>query len=50
MCSTIRTLNNKTRKKTQIKFYKAMAVPTVTGGSEMRTITEKQKEKLRLQK
>jgi hypothetical protein len=33
MCSTIRrTLNNKIRKETQIKFYKATAVPTLTYG------------------
>jgi hypothetical protein len=31
ICSTLRrTLNIKTRKETQIKFYKATAVPTLT--------------------
>lgn len=35
ICGTIRrTLKNKTRKETQIKFYKVMAVPTVLYGSE----------------
>jgi DNA modification methylase len=29
MCSTIRTMNNKTRKETQINFYTAMAVSTL---------------------
>jgi hypothetical protein len=33
MCSTI--TNNKTRKDTQILFYKAMAVPILTYGSEI---------------
>jgi hypothetical protein len=43
MCSTIRrTLNNKPRKGKQIKFYKAMAVPTLTYGFEIRTITKNQ--------
>jgi hypothetical protein len=41
MCSTIRTLNNKTRKETRIKFYEAMAVPTLrTYGSEIWAITK----------
>jgi hypothetical protein len=30
ICSTIRTMNNKTRKETQIKFYKAMAISGLT--------------------
>ena len=35
ICGTIRrTLKNKTRKETQIKFYEVMAVPTVLYGSE----------------
>jgi hypothetical protein len=35
MCSSIRrTLNNRTRKVAQIKFYKAMAVPTLTYGKK----------------
>jgi hypothetical protein len=42
MCGTIRrTLNKKTRKDTQIKFYKAMAVPTFTYGLEIWTLTKK---------
>jgi hypothetical protein len=42
ICSTIRTtLNNKTRKETQFKVYKAVAVPTLTYGSEIWTITKK---------
>jgi hypothetical protein len=42
ICSTIkRTLNNKTRKDTQIKFDKAMAEPILTYESEIRTITKK---------
>jgi hypothetical protein len=45
MCSTIRrTLNYRTRKDTQIKFYKAMAVPILTYGSEISTITKKKQE------
>jgi hypothetical protein len=40
LCSTIRrTLNNKTRKETQIRFYKAMVVPALTYGSETWAIT-----------
>jgi hypothetical protein len=36
MCSTIgRTLNDKTTKDTHIKLYKAVAVPTLTYGSEI---------------
>lgn len=35
ICRTIsRTLKNKTRKDTQIKFYKTIAVPTLLDGSE----------------
>jgi hypothetical protein len=46
MCSKIRTLNKNTRKETQIKFYKAMALPTLTYGSEIWTITTKQEAKI----
>jgi hypothetical protein len=35
MCNTIRTLNNKTRTDTQIKFYKALTAPTLIYGSEI---------------
>jgi hypothetical protein len=50
-CIMRRTLNNKTRNETQIKFYKAMAVLTLTCGSETWTITkENKKENLKLQK
>jgi hypothetical protein len=36
MCCTIRrTLNNQTRKDTQIKLYRAMTVLPVTHGSEI---------------
>jgi hypothetical protein len=42
MSNTIgKTLNNKRRKETQIKFYKAMAVPTFMYGSEIWNITKK---------
>jgi hypothetical protein len=41
MCNTIRTLINKTRKVTQIKFYKAMAVHMLTYRSEIWAITKK---------
>jgi hypothetical protein len=51
MYSTIRrTLNNKTRKDTQKKFYKAMALSTLTFASKIWTITKKQEPKLKLQK
>jgi hypothetical protein len=46
MYCTIRTVNSKTRKKTQINFHKATAVPTLTCGSEMWTITDKQEAKI----
>jgi hypothetical protein len=38
----IKTLNKKTRKDTQIRRYKAMAVRVVTFGSEIWTITKKE--------
>jgi hypothetical protein len=44
ICSTIRTLNNRTSKDTYIKFFKAMAVPGLTYGSEIRTITKEKQE------
>jgi hypothetical protein len=40
-----RTLNDKTRKETQIKFYEAMAVPTLNYRSEILTVTKKQEAK-----
>jgi hypothetical protein len=46
MCSTIRTtLNKKTRNDTQLKIYKAMAVPTLTYGSQI-WITKKEEAKI----
>jgi hypothetical protein len=46
MRSTIkRILNNKARKDTQIKLYKAMAVPILTYGSEFWTVTKQQEAK-----
>jgi hypothetical protein len=42
MFSTVRrTLNPKTKKDTQIKFYKAMGVPVLTYGSEIWVVTKK---------
>jgi hypothetical protein len=41
-----RTLNKKTRKDTQIKLYKAMAVPTFAYGSEIWTLTKKQEARI----
>jgi hypothetical protein len=47
MCGTIRRmLYKKTRKDTQIKFYKAMAGPTFTYGSEIWTLTIKQEARI----
>jgi hypothetical protein len=44
MCSIVRrTLNIKTRKDTQIKFYKAMAVYVFAHGSEIWTIEKDKK-------
>jgi hypothetical protein len=37
-------LNNKTRKETQIKFHKAVAVPTLTYGSEIWAIKKNKQE------
>jgi hypothetical protein len=51
MCGTVRrTLNKKTRKYIQMKFYKAMAVHTFTCGSEIWTLTgeEEEEEKARI--
>jgi hypothetical protein len=44
ICSTIRTLIKRTSKDTQIKFYKAMAVPGLIYGYEFWTITKKKQE------
>jgi hypothetical protein len=44
MCNTTSTLHNKTREETQIEFYKAMAVPTLTYGSEIMSITKEKQE------
>jgi hypothetical protein len=47
ICETIRrVLNKKTRKETQIKFYKVMAIPTLTYSSETWTLTKKQRQKI----
>jgi hypothetical protein len=46
MYSTIRTLNIRTGKETEIKFYKPMAVPVLRYGSEIWTITKKQEAKM----
>ncbi|KAJ4429720.1 hypothetical protein ANN_21924 [Periplaneta americana] len=47
ICGTInRTLKNKTRKETKLKFYKTMAVPVLTYGSESWIIKERDKSKL----
>jgi predicted DNA-binding protein (UPF0278 family) len=46
-CGTIRRiLNKKTRKETQIKFYKVMAIPTLTYSSETWTLTKKQRQNI----
>jgi hypothetical protein len=48
MCGTIRrTLKNKTRTETQIKFYKLMAVYAGLYGSENWVLTEKDKNRIR---
>jgi hypothetical protein len=41
-----RELNKKTWKERQIKFYKVMAVPTLTYNSETWTLTKKQRQKI----
>jgi hypothetical protein len=47
MCSTVRrTLNNITRKETQINFYKAMAAHALTYGPKIWTLTKKQEAKI----
>ncbi|KAJ4441949.1 hypothetical protein ANN_11813, partial [Periplaneta americana] len=47
ICGTIkRTLLNKTRKETILKFYKVLAVPSLLYGSECWTLTENQKHKI----
>jgi hypothetical protein len=48
MCSTIRrTLKNKTRKETQAKFYKAMALSVLTYRSEIWIATKEQAKKIK---
>lgn len=48
MCGTIvRTLKNKTRRETQLKFYKVMAVPALLYGAETWVLTKK--DRLRIQ-
>lgn len=43
MCGTIRrVLGNKTRKETQLKFYKAIAVPSLLYGSENWVLRQKE--------
>ena len=50
ICGTIsRTLKNKTRNDTQIKFYKTMAVPTITYGSEVWVTSKKQEQRIQTQ-
>ena len=47
ICGTIhRTLANKTRKDTKTKFYKVMATPMLTYGSETWTITKKDQSRI----
>jgi hypothetical protein len=49
MRSTLRrTLYIKTRKDTQIKFYKAMAVHAFAGEFEIQTIKKERKQKLKM--
>jgi hypothetical protein len=45
ICNTIRTLNKKTSKDTQITFYKAMAVSILAHGSDIWTTTTEQEAK-----
>lgn len=50
VCGTIsRHLKHKTRKDTQLKFYKTIAVPTLTYGSEIWTTTRKQESRIQAQ-
>jgi hypothetical protein len=47
MCRTIKhTLTNKTRKVTQLKFYKAMAAPVLLYGSETWALKRSDKRKI----
>jgi hypothetical protein len=47
VCSTKRTtLNKKTRKEIQIKFYEAVVVPTLINRSKIWTVTKKHKAKI----
>ena len=41
-----RTLKNKVRKDTMLKFYKVMSIPTITYGSETWTINNKNKKRI----
>jgi hypothetical protein len=42
LCGTVhRTLKNKTRKETRLKFYKTMAIPALMYGSEIWVPTKK---------
>ena len=50
ICGTIsRTLKNKTRKETQLKFYKTIAVPTLLYGSETWITTKKEESRIQAQ-
>lgn len=47
ICGTInRTCKNKFRRDTKLKFYKVMAIPVISYGSEMWTATKKQESKI----
>ena len=47
MCGTIRrTLKNKTLRKTQLKFYKTMAVPMLTYACENWTLNRSDRRKI----
>ena len=47
ICGTIsRTLKNKTRRETKIKFYKVMAKPVLSYGSELWTMTKRQESRI----
>lgn len=50
ICGTIsRHLKNKTRKDTQVKFYKTIAVPTMLYGCECWILTERQRSRIQAQ-
>lgn len=47
ICGTInQALKNKARRETKMKFYKVMAEPTLSYGSELWTVTKKQESKI----